>query len=76
MSADKQFLGSLTIWGAAVTGIAALVQWLGLGDITAEEQVALAQHLTHAGEAMGLVMVIVGRWRATGPLRFGRGSRP
>ena len=76
MSADKQFCSSLTIWGAVVTGIAALVQTFGLGEITAEEQAALAQHLTHAGEAMGLVMVIVGRWRATRPLRFGRGSRP
>jgi len=76
MSADKQFCGSLTIWGAVVTGVAALVQWFGLGEITAEEQAALVQHMTHAGEAFGLVMVIVGRWRANRPLRFGWGSRP
>lgn len=69
MNNTKPFYASLTFWGALVTAASALVQAAGLGEITTEEQAALAERLTYAGEVIGIGMVIVGRWRANKPLR-------
>lgn len=68
MQESKFALRSMTVVGALLTSV--MVMWDG--SITAEEKVALEggikQIIIHVGEAVGLIMAIVGRFRAKSQL--------
>ena len=60
----KPFWASLTFWGAVLAVVAPFVlQWTG---VVLDEQ-GWAQDIV---TAIGGVMVLLGRWRATQPLRL------
>jgi hypothetical protein len=61
----KNFASSMTVWGAAL--IAALQVAEASGAVPPGSGEALAA----LGQAIGLVLVVVGRWRANQPLTLG-----
>jgi hypothetical protein len=65
---EKSWYRSKTIWGGVVM---ALCYSAGAGgvQVTADEQVRAVDLLSAAGELAGLIMVVIGRFRASGKLK-------
>jgi hypothetical protein len=55
---------SLTIWGIGIAGAIRAMEMVGAVPP------GTGQMLATAGELIGLAMVVVGRWRAKGPLKL------
>ncbi len=67
----KWWIESMTMWGAAITAIAAYVPYIAFAmgwPITEEMVLLFGQAVTtamqHAGIAVGLALTIIGRFRA------------
>lgn len=60
----KPWYQSRTIWGAIIAGVAAIAQAAGL-SISESEQTQIITAVTGAGEMFGLLVVFLGRIKAT-----------
>lgn len=65
----KSWYSSLTIWGGIINMVALILEITGIVKLSPEEQASLTQTLTTfgtiVGQTIGVVMVIIGRIRAT-----------
>lgn len=68
----KSWYASKTIWGLLITAAATVLQLFGVADISSTEQGSIADSLvnfsTAAGQIVGIILAIVGRVKATGPI--------
>jgi len=66
---SKVWYTSVALWGNIITTISIILKLRGLDVIDAENQEALANNLaqigTSAGVVVGIILSIIGRWRAT-----------
>lgn len=70
MTPVKPWYASITIWGAVVAGAAIVLNAWGV-PVSDDEQRQAAELLTHAGELVGLILVVWGRVRARHRLSAG-----
>jgi hypothetical protein len=61
----KNFASSLTMWGAA------LLAALQVAETSGAVPPGSGEAITSLGQAIGLILVVVGRWRASTPLTLG-----
>ena len=68
----KAWYQSRTMWGALIMGVCTILQILGVASIGADEQGKLTDGIvnlaTAGGDIIGLILVIVGRLKATQPI--------
>ncbi|MER2635171.1 MAG: hypothetical protein ABTQ30_15095 [Rhizobiaceae bacterium] len=69
----KPWFQSITLWGAIIAAVAVVLNAAGV-PVSDEEQRSAAELLTHAGEAVGLGLVIWGRFRARHTLTVSGGT--
>ena len=69
----KPWYQSITLWGAIIAAVAGILNAAGV-PVSDEEQRQLAEVLTHAGEVVGIGLVIWGRFRARHTLTVSGGT--
>lgn len=60
----KAWYASKTIWGAAVMGIATLLQQLGVGTLSGDEQGRIIDACLYLAQFAGFIVTLVGRFTA------------
>ncbi len=64
----KKWYWSMTFWSAVLTAVGVGLQMVWGVEFTAAEQTTVLDGLSKGMEVVGLIGVVIGRWKARGPL--------